>query len=353
MSKLSFFSMLWASTLQMAICSTTLAAEPISISSPTETRAEIPGTPQLTLDDLKIFESDDPNVPQEKRNEIAERIKQETGLVRPRPMPEKEKKKMLKAFKNGRAAKYSVQELLDAGVFQFKPILNLHPNCPTSDDDKSVRMRDGRDLAIENDYWGKKNLPAVIRFGVMHSTEDGLPLASQIPNAWNKDCSKGNRSSSTPFVVGRCVDTKGPEIVVTADYETRWQRHCSSKLTSRPELVNWTSIGIEMIHSDENGKKIDYTDEEVKNAARLWTYVQQRTPFPDSCFITHGEIQGHLPKEHKSFRSDPVDFPWEKFAKEVNRLRKVSKFEPPASDESAPLTKPQQAISDARGKHKS
>jgi N-acetyl-anhydromuramyl-L-alanine amidase AmpD len=144
---------------------------------------------------------------------------------------------------------------------------------------------------------------------------------------------------------------KDPEIVVTADFESRWQRHCSSKLTSRPELVNWTSVGVEMIHSDEPDKKVDYTDKEIVNAARLWTYIQQRANFPDNCLITHGEIQGHLPKDHKSFRSDPVNFPWDKFADEMNKLRKLSRFQPPASDESATPTKPQKALQDSIAKH--
>lgn len=303
---------------------------------------------QLTLSDLKIFETDDPAVPKEKRDEIAARIKEETGLEKPRSMPVHKKSKLLKAFNNGRASEYTVQELLDAGVFQFKPILNFHPNSVAQVDDKSVRPRDGKDLEIDNETWGKKSLPAVLRFGVMHSTEDAATNAAWVVDSWNHDSTAGKRSSSAPFIVGRCTDVKSPEIVVSADFESRWQRHCSSKLTNRPELVNWTSVGVEMVHSTE--RKVDYTDEEIKNAARLWTYIQQRAKFADNCLITHGEIQGHLPKDHISFRTDPEGFPWDKFADEMVKLRKKSKFQPPASDETLPPTKPQAAISESLAK---
>lgn len=294
----------------------------------------------ITLAELEIFNSNDAKTAQSIKDDIANRIKAETGLEKAHPLPKKEKSKILEAFKNGQAGQYSVQQLIDAGVFQFSPIANLHPKSATGDDDKSIRLRDGRHLEIDNAYWGKGVLPTGIIYGVMHSTEDGTANAAKTIDMWNEDAAAGKRSSSTPFVLGRCV--KGPEILATADFETRWQRHCSSKLTSIPGLVNWTSIGVEMEHSSE--KKIDYTDEEIKYAARLWTYIQERAKFPDSCLITHGEIQGHLPKDHVSFRSDPEGFYWEKFGEEMRRLRKKSGFKPPAADPAAVKTKPQKAI---------
>lgn len=298
---------------------------------------------QLNLSDLKIFESSDASIPQVVRDEVIARIKEETNLEPPRSMAAGEKKKIAEAFNEGKAANYNVQQLVDAGVFKYKPILNLHPNCPVSDDDKSVRPRDGKEVEIDNAVWGKKNLPAILTYGVIHSTEDITDDAAVVIDEWNQDASAGKRSSSTPFVVGRCVN--GPEIYVTADFESRWQRHCSSKLTSRPNLVNWTSIGVEMVHSTE--RKVDYTDEEIKNAARLWTYIQQRAKIPDNYLITHGEIQGHLPKDHKSFRTDPEGFYWDKFAAEMIRLRKQSGFNPPPSDPSQPKTMPQKALEQA------
>ena len=176
-----------------------------------------------------------------------------------------------------------------------------------------------------------------MQFGTIHSTEDGGAGASATVDMWNKDASLGHRSSSTPFVVGRSLH--GQEILVTADFETRWQRHCSSKLTARPDCVNWTSIGVEMEHSTE--KNIDYTDDEIKNAARLWTYIQQRAKIPDHKIMTHGELQGYLPKGHVSFRSDPEGFNWSKFGKEMIRLRKNSGIEPPPSPVSDVKTIPQ------------
>lgn len=282
------------------------------------------GSKQLSIGEIKIFETDDPTVSPERKTEIAERIKAETGLERARPLTEKEKQKRLKAFNDGKSARYNVQELLDAGVFKFKPICNLHPNCPTSEDDKSVRPRDGNELEIDNAVWGKKKIPAVIVYGVMHSTEDGELGAAGTVDVWNKDCADGKRSSSTPFVVGRCLN--GPDIYVTADFETRWQRHCSSKLTGIEPVVNWNSIGVEMEHDTQ--KKVDYTDAQMQAVARLWTYIQQRAKIPDEKIITHAELQGHLPKEHMSFRSDPEEFDWTKYAREIKTLRKKCKYKP-------------------------
>jgi hypothetical protein len=292
---------------------------------------------QLTLADLKTFNDDDRSVSETARNDITSRVIAETGLEKPRPMPDREKKRIAKAFEQGLAANYDVQQLVDAGVFKFRPIVNLHPNSLKNVDDKSVRRRDGKELEIDNSVWGKKNLPAVAQYGVMHSTEDGAAGASRTIDMWNNDASAGQRSSSTPFVVGRSLD--GPEIYVTADFETRWQRHCSSKLTARPGLVNWTSVGVEMEHSTE--KDIDYTDAEIRNSACLWTYIQQRAKFPDNKLVTHGELQGYLPKDHVSFRSDPEGFDWSKFGKEMLRLRKKSRFEPPQSPVSDVKTIPQ------------
>jgi hypothetical protein len=276
-------------------------------------------------------------VPESTRNDIASRIKEETGLEKPRPLSKKERKKIEQDFNNGRASKYSVQQLVDAGVFRFKPIINLHPSCASSEDDKSVRKRDGKELEIDNSVWGKKNPAATLAFGVMHSTEDAGAGAATTIDIWNRDAAAGKRSSSAPFVVGRSLAT--PEIYASADFETRWQRHCSSKLTSRPGLVNWTSVGVEMEHSTE--KNIDYTDAEIKNTARLWTYIQQRAGIPDNKIVTHTEIQGHLPKDHISFRSDPEGFDWSKFGKEMVRLRRESGFAPPPSPESEVKTIPQ------------
>ena len=230
-----------------------------------------------------------------------------------------------------------MQQLLDAGVFIFRPILNLHPDAINSEDDKSVLKRDGKDLEVDNSVWGKKNIAATVLYGVMHSTEDGAAGASATIDMWNNDAAAGKRSASTPFVVGRSLS--GPEIFVTADFETRWQRHCSSKLTARPGLVNWNSVGVEMEHSTE--EKIDYTKAEIKNTARLWTYIQQRARIPDHKLVTHGELQGYLPKEHVSYRCDPEGFPWSQFGKEMIRLRKESGFKPPPSPESDVKTIPQ------------
>ena len=300
---------------------------------------------QLTLAELDIFNSDDPQVSAEVKAEIAARIQEETGLVKARPMPAKMKRKLTKAFDEGRAGKYSVQELLDAGVFTFKPIANLHPKCPESEDEKSIRKRDGKALEVDNATWGKKNIPAILVYGVMHSTEDGDAGASKTIDYWNRDCSAGKRSSSTPFVLGRCLN--GRELFVTADFETRWQRHCSSKLTGVEPIVNWNSIGIEASHDTE--KNIDYTDEEMTNLARLWTYVQERGMIADSKLITHGELQGHLPKDHVSFRSDPEGFNWKRFGTDMIMLRKKSGFKPPVdpADNDKKKTIPQKAIEDA------
>jgi hypothetical protein len=252
-------------------------------------------------------------------------------------MAESERQKIELAFDQGLAAEYDVQTLLDAGVFTFRPIANLHPNSVKSEDDKSVRKRDGKPLEIDNSVWGKKSLPAEIHFGVIHSTEDGAAGAAKTVDMWNTDAAAGKRSSSTPFVIGRALS--GREIYVTADFETRWQRHCSSKLTARPDLVNWTSVGVEMEHSTE--KNIDYTEEEMLNIARLWTYIQQRSKLADNKLVTHGELQGYLPRDHVSFRSDPEGFNWYLFGKEMLALRKKSGFKPPDSAISDVKTIPQ------------
>lgn len=304
--------------------------------------------PKLTLEDLAIFNSDAPAVSAEKKQAIADLIKEETGLVKARPMPEKEKRKLKKAFDKGRASKYTVQELIDAGVFIFKPIANVHPNCICfkAEDDCSIRKRDGKALEVDNATWGKQNIPAILIYGVMHSTEDGDAGASKTIDYWNTDCSKGKRSSSTPFVVGFCRE--GREIYVTADFESRWQRHCSSKLTGIEPIVNWNSIGVEAAHDTE--KKMDYTDAEMLNLARLWTYIKQRGNIPDSKIYTHGELQGHLPKDHVSFRSDPEGFDWTRFGKDMIALRKSSGLKPPVDPKDAKLEKkslPLKALEDA------
>jgi len=303
----------------------------------------VSGGKQLTLEELTIFNDGDSSVSDERKKDIAKRIFDETGLLKPRPISTVEKEKLQKAFDEGRASKYSVQELLDAGVFKFKPIVNLHPKCSMSEDDKSVRLRDGAVLDIDNASWGKKSIPAKIVYGVMHSTEDGDAGASKTIDYWNNDCSAGKRSSSTPFVVDRSDD-----IYVTADFESRWQRHCSSKLTGVPGVVNWNSVGVEITHSTE--KQLDYTNEQMLNVARLWTYILQRAQIPDSKIYTHAELQGHLPKDHVSFRSDPEGFDWARFGKDMNELRKKSGLKPPVdidlADGSA-KTVPQKAIEDA------
>ncbi len=301
---------------------------------------------QLTLDDVKKFLDPKDLAPAE-REWLTGKVKAETGLENPRPMPKKQQRKISKAFENGSASEYSVQDLIDAGVFTFRPISNVHPKAPTSDEDKSLLNRDGKDIEVENIVWGKKLVPATMNYGVMHSTEDGYADAAKTIDIWNKDCSEGKRSSSTPFVLGRCLH--GRDILVTADFEKRWQRHCSSKLTAKPNVVNWNSIGVEMEHSTE--KNIDYTKAETKEAARLWTYIQQRAKLSDNNIVTHGELQGHLPKDHKSYRTDPEGFDWDLFAKEIIRLRKRNKYEPAASDSSSIKTKPQLAIEKASGKN--
>lgn len=321
---------------------TVLANDSIAIPGPSSSLTAGGGI-QLTLDDLAIFNGNDATISKEKKADIAQRVFGETGLVKARPMSDKLKSKLRKAFDDGKASKYTVQQLLDAGVFTFKPVLNLHPKCSVSDDDKSVRLRDGNAVEIDNASWGKKSIPAKIVYGVMHSTEDGDAGASKTIDYWNNDCSAGKRSSSTPFVVDR-----GPEIYVTADFETRWQRHCSSKLTGVPNVVNWNSVGVEITHSTE--KKLDYTDEQMMNVARLWTYILQRAQIPDSKIYTHAELQGHLPKDHVSFRSDPEGFDWSRFGRDMNLLRKKSGLKAPVDPElaeDAPRTVPQQAIEDA------
>lgn len=290
---------------------------------------------QLTLADLKTFNDNEANVPEPARKDIAMRIKAETGLEKPRAMPFSEKKKILAEFNKGKAGKYTVQQLVDAGVFKFKPIVNLHPNCMKTDDDKLVRPRDGRELEIDNAVWGKKNVAATLLYGVMHSTEDGGAGAARTVDMWNADGAAGKRSSSAPFVVGRT----GNDIYVTADFESRWQRHCSSKLTARPGLVNWSSVGVEMEHSTE--KNIDYTDGEILTSARLWTYIQERAGIPDYRLVTHTEIQGYLPKDHISFRSDPEGFNWLKFGQYMMKLRRAGDFEPPPSPVTEVKTIPQ------------
>lgn len=335
--------------LQNSIKAALCACLAISAALPTQDAIAQPATPtqsvaatprQLTLADLNAFNSDDDSLSKEQMQDISDRIKEETGLEKPRKMPSKQRLTILRAFDLGQASAYSVQELIDAGVFRFMPVANLHPNAKNNDEDISIHKRDGKELEVDNSVWGKKMIPAELKFGVMHSTEDGGADAVGTIDSWNYDCSQGLRSSSTPFVVGRCLD--GPKIYVTADFETRWQRHCSSKLTSRPGLVNWDSIGIEMAHSTE--QKLNYTDLEIINAARLWTYVQERAKFPDNRLITHGEIQGHLPKDHKSYRTDPEQFDWKTFAKEMVSLRKKANFQPPASDPAEGSSKPQQEI---------
>ncbi len=309
------------------------------------------GHRQLTLDDLALFNNEKQSpgaaadkTQSEKLDEIKALIKIETDLEKPRAMKESKASKLKKAFGNGRAAKYSVQELIDAGVFMFKPVANLHPNCKTIEDEQSVRARDGKAVEVDNEYWGKKQIPANLVYGVMHSTEDGDASASDTIDFWNNDCSAGLRCSSTPFVVGSCKN--GPEIYVTANYETRWQRHCSSKLTGVEPVVNWNSIGIEMSHSTE--KKKDYTEEEMKEVAQLWTYIQARSHIPDFRLITHGELQGHLPTEHKSFRSDPEGFNWERFGADMLALRKKGKLKIPSSGSSdSKKTIPQMALEQA------
>lgn len=297
---------------------------------------------QLTLDDVKKF-LDPKDLSAAELAWLTNKVKDETGLEKPRPMPKKQQRKIAKAFENGSASPYSVQDLIDAGVFIFRPISNVHPKAPTSDEDKSILARDGKDLEVENSVWGKKSVPANLMYGVMHSTEDGFADAATTIDIWNKDCSEGKRSSSTPFVLGRCL--KGRDILVTADFESRWQRHCSSKLTAKPNVVNWNSIGVEMEHSTE--KNIDYTKAETLEAARLWTYIQQRAKLSDNNIVTHGELQGHLPKDHKSFRTDPEGFDWNLFSKEIVRLRKRNKYQPIASDSSSLKTKPQIEIEKA------
>lgn len=303
----------------------------------------VSGGKQLSLEELTIFNGDDSSANEERKKDIAKRVFDETGLVKPRPMSTKEKDRLRKAFDEGSASKYSVQELLDAGVFKFKPIVNLHPKCSSSEDDKSVRLRDGSALDIDNASWGKKSIPAKIVYGVMHSTEDGDAGASKTIDYWNNDCSAGKRSSSTPFVVDRNDD-----IYVTADFESRWQRHCSSKLTGIPGVVNWNSVGVEITHSTE--KQLDYTNEQMLNVARLWTYILQRAQIPDSKIYTHAELQGHLPKDHVSFRTDPEGFDWARFGKDMNELRKMSGLKPPVDTdlaEGSGKTVPQKAIEDA------
>lgn len=301
---------------------------------------------QLTYDDVKKF-LDLKSLSAGERDWLIAKVKAETGLENPRAMSKKQRKKISKAFENGSAAEFSVQDLIDAGVFTFRPISNVHPKAPTSDEDKSILLRDGKELEVENSVWGKKLVPANLSYGVMHSTEDGFADAAKTIDIWNKDCSDGKRSSSTPFVLGRCLH--GRDILVTADFESRWQRHCSSKLTAKPNVVNWNSIGVEMEHSTE--KNVDYTKAETKEAARLWTYIQQRAKLTDNNIVTHGELQGHLPKDHKSFRTDPEGFDWELFSREMLRLRKRSKYEPPTSDASSRKTKPQLAIEKAAAKN--
>lgn len=298
---------------------------------------------QLKPNVLKIFqEGNQIKLSPTQEAAVRGKVKEETGLESPRPLAKKEMAKRKKAFRQGKAADYSVQDLIDAGVFKFRPIANVHPKALTSDEDKSLLPRDGKELEVENSVWGKKKIPAELKFGVMHSTEDGFADAAMTIDIWNKDCAAGLRSSSTPFVLGRCLH--GPDIYVCSDFETRWSRHCSSKLTSRDSLVNWSSIGIEMEHSTE--KNIDYTKAETKEAALLWTYIQERAKLADNNIITHGEIQGHLPKDHKSYRTDPEGFDWKLFGKEMAKLRRNANFAPPPSAASD-KTKPQAAIESA------
>ena len=279
---------------------------------------------QLTLRDLANFEDEDSTIGVQERADISRRIKEETGLEMPRAMPEKQKRHMANLWKQGKAGEFSVQELVDAGVFIFHPVANVHPNAVKNDEDKTLLQRDGREIEVDNIVWGKKMVPASCLFGVMHSTEDGADGASVTIDTWNNDCAAGKRSSSTPFVLGRCVG--GRDLYVTCDFETRWSRHCSSKLTARPGVVNWDSIGVEMEHSTE--KKIECTPAQTREAACLWTYIQQRAKLPDSRLITHGELQGHLPKDHKSYRTDPEGFDWAMFGRQIKKLRKNSKFDP-------------------------
>ena len=326
-------------TAVMSCCASTAAD---SSTAPATNATASSTDRQLTLNDVKSFLNPENLAPAD-REWLTRKVKEETGLENPRPMPKKQMKKIARAFENGAASPYGVQELIDAGVFIFRPISNVHPKAPTSDEDKSILPRDGKDLDVENIVWGKKLVPASLSYGVMHSTEDGFADAATTIDIWNKDCSEGKRSSSTPFVLGRCLH--GRDILVTADFESRWQRHCSSKLTAKPNVVNWNSIGVEMEHSTE--KNIDYTKAETLEAARLWTYIQQRAKLSDNNIVTHGELQGHLPKDHKSFRTDPEGFDWELFAKEMNRLRKRNKYQPIASDPSSAKTKPQLAVEKA------
>lgn len=278
---------------------------------------------QLNPVDLQKFNS---GIKNKEWLQIKKAIRKETGLVPARSLSLEEKRLRQKAFDEGKAGKYTVQQLVDAEVFKFYPVANLHPKALASDDDKSIRLRNGKALEVNNSVWGKKLIRACLLYGVMHSTEDGKLGARGTIDSWNNDCAAGKRSSSTPFVVGRSLNEA--EIYVTADFERRWQRHCSSALTQVEPVVNWNSIGIEMEHSSL--EKLDYTETELDAVARLWTYVQQRSGIADKCIYTHAELQGHLPKEHKSFRSDPEEFNWNLYAEKILRLRKGAGYEPPA-----------------------
>lgn len=176
------------------------------------------------------------------------------------------RRRIIASFKNGRAGKYSPEDLVRAKTFVHYPLKG------------GIRKRTG-----------------AVRYLVLHSTETERPAdARRVVRSWNNI---GPRHPGTQFLVDR-----DGTILLTADpnYATV---HVNDR-TSQRGVTNDNSIGIELVRS---GKQ-KYTKKQLRSLVALAEYIEDR--FNISRVYGHGEIQ-------PSDRKDPVAFNWGQFTKNL------------------------------------
>lgn len=181
------------------------------------------------------------------------------------------RKRIIASFKNGRAGKYSPEDLVRAKTFVHYPLKG------------GIRKRTG-----------------AVRYLVLHSTETERPAdARRVVRSWNNI---GPRHPGTQFLVDR-----DGTILLTADpnYATV---HVNDR-TSQRGVTNDNSIGIELVRS---GKQ-KYTKKQLRSLVALAEYIEDR--FNIARVYGHGEIQ-------PSDRKDPVAFNWGQFTRNLALIQR-------------------------------
>jgi hypothetical protein len=176
------------------------------------------------------------------------------------------------AFEHGTADTYPARALVRAGVVHYHP---LHGGI----------------------FWRREP----VKYIIMHSTEPGVnQSAPRIIDSWS---SLGIRHPGAQYVVdrdGEIYQAVDPELATV---------HINIFKTL-PGINNDNSIGIEMCHT---GKQ-DYPKAQRESVSKLVTYLQERYKVPDENIITHRYAQ-------QGDHTDPVNFDWEGFISDKNRLR--------------------------------